>query len=93
MFSIYCMYDKVTEKYGYPIAFENDDLAYASCRRTTRDLFTSGKLTEDAVSDNKFIGIAYYDDFTGRFTNIESPISFECTEFIKDLIGDDGSEI
>lgn len=66
---VYCMYDKITDIFDSVYLFNTPEEAYASYRRTFRDLYIRGEITQDQLKDIQFVGFAEFDSKTAEFVN------------------------
>lgn len=93
---VFAMYDKAANQYSDPIAFDNKELAIAAVRRQTRDMYSNGVITYDALSDQKFVYIGEFSNVKGTIYNVPEceRIEVECTDFIDEgnEVVDDGDE-
>lgn len=82
---VFAMYDKSAEQYSDPITFDNKELAIASVRRSTRDMYADARITLDALTDQKFVYIGEYSYVKGTFYNVPEceRIEIECVDFVE----------
>lgn len=84
------IYDMQTGIYESPMVFDDYEVAFASIRRYTRDMYINKQMTVDAMKDQQLRHIGYYDTIVGQIYNSEEdehpPIRL--SNFVYDLVGD-----
>lgn len=86
-----CIKDKVVNLYNTPMVFENEDIAFVSIRRWTRDAYLKGDITLDQLRDQQFVMIGLFDTETGALLSFDVE-DYEVLEMV-DFVQENENEI
>lgn len=78
---VVCVKDKVVNLYNTPMVFENEDIAFVSIRRWTRDAYAKGEVTLDQLKDQQLVMIGQFDTETGALLSFDEN-DYEVMEMI-----------
>lgn len=70
IFKVFAIYDRITDTYGMPLCYDNEQLAVATVRRQVRDSYIDGKVTYDALRDMELCEIGVYNNEGGHINGM-----------------------
>lgn len=89
---VVCIKDNVVGLYNTPLVFENEDIAFVSIRRWTRDAWMKDEISRDQLMEQDLVLIGQFDTETGALLSFD-PEDYEVYPMIKFIEGTGEDEI
>lgn len=95
---VYCVVsikDLVTGLFSAPMTFQNEDLAYVSIRRWTRDSYERKEISLDQLLEQQVAFIGAFDTENGALLSFDED-KYELIDmysFVKDLVESEDDEV